>query len=247
MYALNTAAGPAARLRPAVVPIMPQDTTLEGLFESQAAESFAAGTTVFWEGDPADDIFQLTQGILRLYRILPDGQRAIIGFIFAGEILGLSFKTNYLLTAEAITAVTVRRLSRTRFHTLVSESDALRPQLLARLCDEMCAVQDQVLVFLHRTADARVASFLLSVARKTTGGAATKGTEVELAMSRTDIADYLGLTIETVCRSIGKLKSEGLIVLNGPHKIVLQKTRVLRELAGEAKAGEAFTATACAA
>jgi CRP/FNR family transcriptional regulator, anaerobic regulatory protein len=246
MYALNTAAGPAARLRPAVVPIMLQDTTLEGLFESQAAESFAAGTTVFWEGDPADDIFQLTQGILRLYRILPDGQRAIIGFIFAGEILGLSFKSDYLLTAEAITPVTMRRLSRTRFHALVSESDALRPQLLARLCDEMCAVQDQMLVFLHRTADARVASFLLSVARKTTG-AATKGTEVELAMSRTDIADYLGLTIETVCRSIGKLKSEGLIVLNGPHKIVLQKTRSLRELAGEAKADEAFTATARAA
>ena len=239
MYALNTVAGPAARSRPTAVPMLPQDTTLEGLFESQTTESFAAGATVFWEGDPADDIFQLTQGILRLCRILPDGQRAIIGFIFAGEILGLSFKTSYLLTAEAITAVSVRRLSRTRFHALVSESDMLRPQLIARLCDELCTAQDQMLVFLHRTADARVASFLLAVARKTTG-AASKGTEVELAMSRTDIADYLGLTIETVCRSIGKLKSEGLIVLNGPHKVVLQKARALRELAGEAEADEAF-------
>jgi CRP/FNR family transcriptional regulator, anaerobic regulatory protein len=243
MYALNNAAGPAARSRPAIISVLPQETSLEGLFESQATESFSPGAAVFWEGDPADDIFQLTQGILRLYRILPDGRRAIIGFIFAGEILGLSFKSNYLFTAEAITAVTVRRLSRTRFHTMVSESPELRPQLLARLCDEMCAAQDQMLVLLHRTADARVASFLVSVARKTTGGA-TKGTEVELAMSRTDIADFLGLTIETVCRSIGKLKSEGLIVLNGPHKIVLQKTRSLRQLAGEEEADESLARAA---
>ncbi len=245
MYALN-AVGPASRPRPAIVAALPQDNSLEGLFETQTTETFSPGTAVFWEGDPADDVFQLTQGILRLYRILPDGRRAIIGFIFAGEIIGLSFKANYLFTAEAITTASVRRLSRSRFHAMVSESSALRPQLVTRLCDEMCAAQDQMLVFLHRTADARVASFLLSVARKTVGGA-VKGTEIELAMSRTDIADYLGLTIETVCRAIGKLKSEGLIVLNGPHKIVLQKARALRVLAGEEEAEEALSAPRLAA
>jgi CRP/FNR family transcriptional regulator len=232
MFAL-TASAQAGQTRP--LPFggeLPSASSLQTIFRSQVLESFAANRGVFWEGDPANDIFEVVRGILRLYRILPDGRRAIVGFIFAGDVIGLSFRDKYLFTAEAVTELGVRRFPRKRFHALVDETPELRPQLLSKLRDEMCAAQDQMLLLLHRTAEERVANFLLSVARRTSSGA-QQGTQVHLPMSRTDIADYLGLTIETVCRTITKLKSDRLISLMGPHRVVLEKPRALGELAGE--------------
>src|SRR5690242_1261136 len=107
MYALNS--NNCARLA------RPFETTsepsLESLFYSQPAETFAPGQAVFWQADPARDVFEIRKGVMRLYRILPDGKRAIVGFIFAGDILGVAYRDQYLFTAEAITEVTVRRLS----------------------------------------------------------------------------------------------------------------------------------------
>ena len=208
------------------------EPSLEGLFCVQPQETFTAGQAVFWQADPAKDVFEIRKGVIRLYRILPDGKRAIVGFIFPGDILGVAYRDQYLFTAEAITEVTVRRLPRSRFDSRVNESVDLRPLLLTRLCDEMCAAQDQMLALLHHSAEARVAQFLLTVARKMTGGVG-KGTEIPVAMSRSDIADYLGLTIETICRCVSKLKGDGLITLHGPYRIILEEPHALRELAGE--------------
>ena len=215
----------------------PPEPSLEGLFCSQPSETFAPGHAVFWQADPARDVFEVRKGVIRLYRILPDGKRAIVGFIFAGDILGVAYRDQYLFTAEAITEVIVRRLSRSRFESLVNESADLRPILLTRLCDEMCAAQDQMLALLHHSAEARVAHFLLTVARKMNGDA-RKGTEIQVAMSRSDIADYLGLTIETICRCVSKLKTDRLITLHGPYRIILEEPGMLEELAGEDNQGD---------
>jgi CRP/FNR family transcriptional regulator, anaerobic regulatory protein len=229
MYALNNSSR-AHRAR--VLPEAPPASSLESLFCGQLSETFAPEQGIFWQGDPAKHLFEIRTGVIRLYRILPDGKRAIVGFIFAGDILGVAYRDEYLFTAEAITEVTLRRLPRSRFDSLVNESPDLRPTLLTRLCDEMCAAQDQMLVLLHHSAEARVAHFLLTVARKMTGRAA-RGTEIHVAMSRSDIADYLGLTIETICRCVTKLKGDGLITLHGPYRIVLNEPGPLKELAGE--------------
>ena len=170
MYALNAAArAHFARRRPEP----PAEPSLESLFHGQQTETFSAGQAVFWQGDPALDVCEIRHGILRLYRILPDGRRAIAGFIFGGDILGVAYRDQYLFPAEAVTDVSLRRLPRGRFHALVAESPELRPTLLTRLCDEMCAAQDQMLLLLHHSAEARVANFLLTVARKTNGHART--------------------------------------------------------------------------
>jgi CRP/FNR family transcriptional regulator, anaerobic regulatory protein len=229
MYALNNASRAHwARSMTDAPPAL----SLESLFCGQPSETFASGQAVFWQADPARDVFEIRRGVLRLYRILPDGKRAIVGFIFPGDILGVAYRDQYLFTAEAIAEVAVRRLPRSRFDSLVNDSLELRPLLLTRLCDEMCAAQDQMLALLHHTADARVAQFLLTVARKLHGDA-RKGSEIQMAMSRSDIADYLGLTIETICRCISKLKADGLITLHGPCRIVLDEPRALEKLAGE--------------
>ncbi len=201
--------------------------TLRDLFKGQSAETLAAGEALFWEGDPAGQIFDVISGVLRVYRIMPDGRRAIMGFIHPGDVLGVSFQNRYLFTAEAVTEVKIRRFARSRFFGLINETPALRPQLFAILCDEMSAAQDQMLLLGRKNAEERVVSFLLSVHRKVGIGA-----DIELPMSRLDMADYLGLTMETVSRMMTSLARRGLIALGARHTVTLRKLAALREIAG---------------
>ena len=155
-----------------------------------------------------------------------------MGFVYPGDVLGVSFQDRYLFTAEAVTDVKVRRISRGRFFSLVNKSPDLRPQLFALLCDEMSAAQDQMLLLGRKTAEERVVSFLLAVHRK---GAA--GKEIELPISRLDMADYLGLTIETMSRTMTSLDRLGLIHATGRHRVALRKLNMLREIAGSDEDG----------
>ena len=230
MHAI-TSGNETERRHPAV-PVPGRVSHLRAAFHARPIEKVSAGRAVFWEGDPARDVFEVRAGLLRLYRILPDGRRAIVGFIFPGEILGVSFQDKYLFTAEAVDAVSVRRMSRSAFHAAVERSADLRPELLSYLRDEMCAAQDQMLLVMRGSADERVAAFLLHIARQTVGEP-RRGTEFCLAMYRSDIADYLGMSLETVSRSLSKLKAQGVITLDGPSRPTVLRPRALRELAGE--------------
>jgi CRP/FNR family transcriptional regulator len=204
-----------------------RSASLRDLFKGQPSDCYAAGEAIFWEGDEAGHIFDVLEGVLRVYRILPDGRRAIIGFIYPGDVLGVSFQSRYLFTAEAVTDVRVRRFARGRFFSLVNESSELRPQLFAILCDEMSAAQDQMLLLGRKSAEERVVSFLLAVHHKS-----GVGSTIELPMSRLDMADYLGLTIETVSRMMTGLTRRGLIAPAGRHAMVLRRLSALREIAG---------------
>ena len=124
--------------RNASVPnIWPAETapTLRDLFKGQPTHEYCAGEAVFREGDPAGQIFLIVEGVLRVCGVLADGRRAIVGFIYPGDVLGVSVQSRYLFTAEAVTDVKVRCFSRGRFVALVNKSPALRPQLFALLCD----------------------------------------------------------------------------------------------------------------
>ncbi len=204
-----------------------QNPTLKDLFKGQPTETFAAGEALFWQGDTVGSIFDVLEGVVRVYRIMADGRRAIMGFIHPGEVLGVSFQDRYLFTAEAVTEVKVRRFARNRFFETINESPALRPQLFAILCDEMSAAQDQMLLLGRKTAEERVVSFLLAIHRKS-----TSGIEIELPMSRQDMADYLGLTMETVSRMMTGLMRRGLIDAGTRHNVTLRKLAALREIAG---------------
>lgn len=203
---------------------------LRELFAARPLETYVAGRAIFWEADQADDVFMIVEGMVRLYRLLPDGRRIIVGFIFAGDVVGLSLQDEYLYTAEAVSQVRLRRLSKSQFYGRMAQSPALREIVSAHPRDEMCAAQDQMMLLLRRSADERVAAFLTFVA-KHTGRSLDRGSEVHLPMSRTDIADYLGLTIETVSRSISKLRDKGVVKLDGPSRLKVEKPNTLHQLA----------------
>lgn len=215
-----------------VVVSVSEGGALSSLFDPRPVETLEPNSVLFWEGDVAEDVFQVVRGCLRLYRMMSDGRRAVTGFMFAGEILGVSFKDRYLFTTEAVTKVKLRRFPRTQMHATLARTPKLTGELLATACDEFSSAQDQMLLLARKTALERIANFLVIVAKRTTP-AIRPGDEIELPMSRLDIADFLGLTIETVCRILTKLKSEGLIALRSPHRVALIELAQLFRLAGE--------------
>jgi len=209
-----------------------QPQTLEDLFQGQIEEKFDAGEALFWEGDAAKDVFQLVSGVLRIYRILGDGRRVITGFVYPGDLVGVSLRDRYLYTAEAVNAVRVRRFGRRRFDEEVARFPELRPQLFARVCDEMAAAQDQMVLLARKTAEERVCSFLLTIVRRR-DAQDDRLPMIDLPMTRLDIADYLGLTIETVSRTMTKIARAKVVAPSGRHALAINRLTRLTELAGE--------------
>ena len=208
----------------------PPQISLKTLFAAQVAERYAPPRPICWEAEPASHVFHLLEGCLRVYRTMEDGRRAILGFSYAGDLLCLSALDTYPFTAEAVTPVRFRRLARHLFTNLVDASVDLRAQLHAEVCREMRAAQDQIIRLGRTGADERVATFLLDAAQRA-GGCMTAPVKIEVPFGRLDIADYLGLTVETISREISKLKHDGLISTDGPHRIVLRRMGRLREIA----------------
>ena len=207
------------------------DTALTRLFFCRVPERLSPPRAIFWEGDAATHVFYLLEGFLRISRTLQDGRRAVLGFAYAGDLVGLSFQDTYLLTAEVVKAVRLKRLARRRFEELIDKAD-LRPLLLAEIRRELSSAQEQIVRLGRTSAEERVATFLLNLAlRVRSASDAADPDEIDLPFGRLDIADYLGLTVETVSREISKLKRDGLISARGPHKIVLRRLGIIRQLA----------------
>ncbi|HYD99220.1 MAG TPA: helix-turn-helix domain-containing protein, partial [Alphaproteobacteria bacterium] len=185
------------------------------------------------EGEPADHLFNVTAGTVKLYKLLPDGRRQITGFLGPGDMLGLAAGTGYAYSAEAVTEAALCRFPRLRLEALLDEQPAMRRRLFAMARDELAAAQEQMLLLGRKTAREKTASFLLGLAERAArrGGPADA---VEVAMSRADIADYLGLTTETVSRTLTAMKAAGLIRLLAGGRIVLADRAAL---AGLAQAG----------
>ncbi|ACL60980.1 helix-turn-helix domain-containing protein [Methylobacterium nodulans] len=226
----GTSAPPAVLGRP----------TLASIFLGRPVESFEAGETVFWQGEAAREVFELAEGCLRLCRILPDGRRVVTGFIYAGAVVGVAVGSRHDCSAEAVTPVRLRRIDRRAFHAEVDRSDELRPQLLAMIQAEVSAAQAHIIMLGCKTAEERVATFLVTVAQRT-GADLKSPVQIQLPMTRRDIADFLGLTLETVSRIMSKFKRDGLIAPVVQRTIRLRRMQFLQELTGEFDEDDGFT------
>ncbi len=205
---------------------------LQALFKKQPVEHLAAGQSLFYEGDIAKHLFEVVEGSLRIFKIISDGRRVITGFLQAGDIVGVSLKNHYLYSAEAIVDVRVRRLARKAFDAEIASWPDLRPEVFSHLCDEMAAAQDQMVLLSCKNAEERVCTFLRKQIERG-AGLQGNGVLVELPMTRLDIADYLGLTIETVSRTMTKLTQRGILCSVGRHAIRVLKYGVLAQLSGD--------------
>ncbi|WSG75896.1 cyclic nucleotide-binding domain-containing protein [Rhizobium beringeri] len=142
------------------------------LFMRQTIETAQSGTTIFFEGDAACHVFRIVRGNVRICRFLSDGRRLIIGFLGAGDLVGLSFHNRYMFAGEAIDEVSFSRMNKRTLEEELQMVPELRLQLLSQLRDEISAAQDHMLLLSHKNAEQRVCTFLLHRLERNEGGTA---------------------------------------------------------------------------
>jgi CRP-like cAMP-binding protein len=189
-----------------------------------APMQFARNAEIYGEGEQADYLYKVVKGTVRTYKVLNDGRRQIGAFYLPGDMFGLESGAEHSFSAEAITNATVLVIRRNAVTALAARDTSVARQLLAMTGRELARVQNHIMLLIQ-TAQERVAGFLLEMAERVQGQ-----NEVELPMSRQDIADYLGLTIETVSRTLTQLEHSAAIALPTSRRIVLCNRAALRQL-----------------
>ena len=204
---------------------VPGSPPLAGAIEMMGTlMSFGRNSEIYGEGEPADYLYKVVSGTVRTSKILADGRRQIGSFHLPGDVFGLEVGDDHAFSAEAITETKVLVVRRSALFGLASRDGNVARQMWTQAGNELTRVQDHIML-LVKTAQERVVGFLLEMADRTLHQDA-----VELPMSRQDIADYLGLTIETVSRTLTTLESDGAIELPTSRCVMLRKRSALVRL-----------------
>ena len=185
---------------------------------------------LFFEGDEVSHFYEILDGVMCIYKLLPDGRRHVMSFGFPGDLIALSTYGEHRFSAEVIEPLTVRCIPKAMLATAISDDPEFARKVIDAATSELAEARDQVLTVSRRSAIERIASFLLGISRRTVkqGGDACV---LKLPMTRLDIADFLGLTLETVSRTISKLKKMRVIDLPHSSLVVVRDMEELQTLA----------------
>ncbi len=189
---------------------------------SHTSLKFRKGEIIYAQGDPATDWYQVESGTVRTCFLYRDGHRQLTGFYYSGDVFGIDAET-YRSSAEAVTAVTLTRCSKSMGSAIASNQI---PEASSLLQSALNHAQSCISLLGRRTANERVAAFLLATAWRIGGS-----DSLNLPMTRADIADHLGLTIHTVSRTLSELARREIIGLDGPQSITIRNPHLLRLLA----------------
>ncbi len=194
---------------------------------SSAEYKYGRGSEIFGAEEPAEYIYQVIQGAVRSYKLLSDGRRQIGAFHLAGDIFGLENGEVHRFTAEAIVDTAVRLMKRESLERVAKTDSAIIRSILSMTTDNLQHAENHMLLLGRKTSLERVAAFLLEMHRRLTPAGV-----IALPMNRRDIADYLGLTLETVSRALSILKKKGFLKFLGQtqREIVVLNSAGLAEL-----------------
>ncbi len=199
---------------------------------------YVAGQTIISEDLPADFVANVISGIVRLTKTMPDGRQQIVGLLFPSDFVGRAFAGSWSFSAEAASDVELCCLNRKAFEAIVDRYPDLKQQLLVSTLDELDAAREWMLLLGCKSAEEKVASFLMLLVRRSINmgcGQEELPAEpvFELPINRADIAGYLGMTVETVSRQISRLKASGIIRLTDVHHYTVPDINRLAGLAGQ--------------
>ncbi|HXZ67624.1 MAG TPA: helix-turn-helix domain-containing protein [Alphaproteobacteria bacterium] len=183
---------------------------------------FERDSEVFGEGEPADFAYKVISGVVRTLRVLDDGRRQISAFYFPGDIFGVEIGEEHANSAEAVTTVEIALVRQSALLKRTGENPAAACELWAQTSQELKRARSHLVLLGRQTACERVANFLLQMS-----GRQNNDESVSLPMSRTDIADYLGLTIETVSRTLSQMERKGAIALLNCKHIAIKRRDAL--------------------
>jgi CRP/FNR family nitrogen fixation transcriptional regulator len=212
-----------ARTERRMIPQIGVDTELlEGHPQTAGVQfSYRAEEEIYGEDEPADFIYKVVSGAVRSYKLLADGRRQIGAFHLPGDLFGLEASNSHQLTAEAVVETKVILLKRRSLDALAAQDVQIAYTLWTAAAVNLRSAESRMLLLGRKTAQERVASFLVEMDDRCGG----KGM-IDLPMSRRDVADYLGLTLETVSRAISQMRASGLLRLTNARHVELNRTRL---------------------
>ncbi len=215
---------------------------VKGTTAAPALRRIPAHDHLYFEGDIRDFIYIVESGWVKLYRTLVDGQRQVVGFANGGSILGLESEVEHGNSCEAVTEVVVRAIPATHIKELCRSDASFADQLLRQIGRQLGAAQAQLATVGAQSAEQKLATFLLSIADLCD---VTHDGEFELPMRRGDMAEFLGLRLETVSRKMTDFQRRGLIRMTSLYHCQILRRHVLEELGLGGDAEDAPVLLAC--
>jgi CRP-like cAMP-binding protein len=193
---------------------------------------FKKGACIYQEGDRADAVFNIVSGVVKTYKILPDGTQHILAFLFADDLFGLAEEGRYVNSAEAVTAVTGYRIPARAIESRLRRDPGLEFHVICKLCHELREAQRHAVVLSKRRALAKVATFLQILdTHQAARGESTD--EVYLPMSRSDFGHYVGMSLEAVSRSFRTLTNRGVITIRDRRHVKIVDRYQLENIASD--------------
>jgi CRP/FNR family transcriptional regulator, anaerobic regulatory protein len=205
---------------------------LQFLSKSSSRKKLGSGTELVGESLTTSSYSNIIGGVVKLVKMLADGRQQIVGLQFAPDFLGRPFRAESSLTAEAATDVSVCTFPKTVIDRMISETPELEHRLLEQTLKELDEARDWMVTLGRKTAAEKVASFLLLIATNADPENEGDSAEFDLPLTRSDIADFLGLTIETVSRQLTKLRKEGVIEVRNNRHVLVPDLDALADMAG---------------
>jgi CRP/FNR family transcriptional regulator len=208
---------------------------LVALAKVSTKQKAGPGEELVGDAEAIDHYSNVLSGVVKLTKTLPDGRQQIVGLQFAPDFLGRPFKAESNVTAEAATTVELCSFPRRALERMMASQPGMEHRLLEQTLKELDQARDWMLTLGRKTAAEKVASFLLMIARNIDPGRQSGAGAItfDLPLSRSEIADFLGLTIETVSRQMTRLRSDGVIAVENNRHIVVGDLRRLAARAGD--------------
>jgi CRP/FNR family transcriptional regulator len=198
--------------------------------------TYEARQPIMWRGDRMEFVASVVSGTATVEHLTEDGRKQTLGLLLPSDFIGRPGRETALYDVTAVTDVTLCCFRRKQFEELVATTPAISQRLLEMALDELDAVRDWMFLLGRKTAREKIASFLMLYYRRTIlSDTITPDVAVDLTLTREAMADYLGLTLETVSRQFSKLKSDGIIELDGKRRVIIPDVDKLQSEAGDAQ------------
>lgn len=205
------------------------------LLESMKSyKTFAAGETVHWCGEPLDFVSSVVDGVASLSKTLSDGRTQMVGLLLPSDFIGRPGRVEITFDVTANTDVTLCRFARKPFEDLIETTPHIAQRLMELTLDELDAARDWMILLGRKTAREKIATFIMMLANRNLAVDHTDMSHLDLPLTRNQIANYVGLTLETVSRQLNALKADGMISMTGRRKINVLDLDALRSATGDA-------------
>jgi len=206
------------------------------LEEIKYYRTFEPGQTVVWSGDQMDFVASIVDGIATLSQTMEDGRTQMVGLLLPSDFVGRPGRSEAAFDVVATTKITMCCFRKKPFEDLMHETPHIGQRLLEMTLDELDAAREWMLLLGRKTAREKIASLLAIIARRSTTANLAQGggkAQFELPLTREAMADYLGLTLETVSRQMSALKRDGVITLEGKRQVLVPDVNRLMDETGD--------------